>query len=134
VPISVLNKISRDSQSSVYQYVIRAVPIETNKNLEEELTADLVHSEWNYRKIKSVNAKSYREAGFNYFWNAPELFRRYFCKAFLLENSLKILVYVLASFFPFRVLKYLDGRLAFATYRRMVAYKSAKTQHENVPQ
>jgi 2-polyprenyl-3-methyl-5-hydroxy-6-metoxy-1,4-benzoquinol methylase len=108
VDIRTLRAISSDPEAASYQYVVRAAPIRWASCPQTMLSSRFEDATWSALEFKKDLAVEYKKRGFEFFWNKPRTFRRFFYRAFGLDPRLVTFVYLGLSFLPYRLLKPFD--------------------------
>ena len=122
IPIAVLKQLCEDPDAETYQFVFRAVPIEPSVHPREVPTGiSSVDQMWNRDNSISKLAMEYMRRGYELFWNNPpndHLSRKLYYRALALNPRPKALMYIIASFFPRRILNVIHW-LRLRTYKIM---------------
>jgi 2-polyprenyl-3-methyl-5-hydroxy-6-metoxy-1,4-benzoquinol methylase len=121
VPVGAFRNLCRQPEAFTYQYVFNALPSngasKDGKEEDLESAADLNRFA---KDEKFKLAVAYKDHGTEYFWNNPPKFRQFFYRSFLLSPHLLTVMYIMASFLPFRLLKAIDSSLDISSRKKMV--------------
>jgi 2-polyprenyl-3-methyl-5-hydroxy-6-metoxy-1,4-benzoquinol methylase len=108
VDIRTLKVISSDPEAASYQYIVRAAPIRRASCPETMLPSRFEDATWSALEFKRDLAVEYKKRGFEFFWNKPRTFRRFFYRALALDPRPVTFLYLGLSFLPYRLLKPFD--------------------------